>query len=414
MRAGGGLSTGRISRAKAVLAEAMRGAPGGTGLMDAPSLRGTGVLLPLLAMIRSDGHCHANHPNHWGAPHRRSDGDSAVQRRLPLHSASFSVRSNSSAALAETLAGRRSSCCDAPYSRSLSEAACNCHTTGTASTPASREGSECDEPCCGSSACGGRRSMMVAAALPPEQQLCDALETVCLLAVDEANREALIELGAPGVVAAKLRPGGASVEVQAAALYTLRALVRYEEDKRRLWQHSTSGSAALLALLASYGQPAAGSHQQQQALMLPAAQAFAEVRRLGFSGGGGDRPVLLLEPRLVGVAAGLLQPGCEPAVLCAALELLTDAAQSPGAAQLEGWQAAAFQLAPLLLPLGHGGSGGCEEGVVMAALELLMVLSELAELRPVLCAAGVCTWTGAAGAICQAVFVCALDHGCGR
>ncbi len=306
-RASGGRS---ISRAKAVLAEAIRGTHSGRCLVDAPSIKDTGVLSPLLAMIR--------------------------EKTISLHGGSAAA-DNSTRAAPPT--PTQSSGCTSPFA-----------AASFAAIPPSPP-------------------PRAAADTGNEAKVLDCLDTVCLLAVDEANRHALLELGAVPLMLSKLRPGTCSASVVAAALRALAALSKSAADKRRVWGDE-QGRAWLLALLRGQRGPAV------------TAAAFSAVAQLGWD--SATSPPTLLEPGLVVMLSTLLHPNADAAVLLPTLELLTRAVQSAGAMKLPGWQHCIFRLAPLLVPTSRAGSGS----VVAAAVALLIELVEAPELRSTLCAAG--------------------------
>lgn len=310
-------SRGSISKAKQVLAEAISGAQGGCGLMDAPSVRDTGVLSPLLAMIRTN--CRSR-----SSCYSREGSTSVNSSQGSTYSSSFI-----------------SSCSKPSTDRSI---------------PDQQEQSN--------------------------QKVLDCLDTVCYLAIDDANRMALVELGGMQLMLSKLPPSAATTEVQVAALRGLVAIARSDNAKRDMWEGA--GGEVLLDMLAS---PTLEPMTQM---------AYAAVKHLAWSSSGGsfgssfysssssngDRH--LLEPRLVATLASVIHPNTHVSVLLAALNMLYLAAKSPDAHTFPGWQQVLFKLVPLLSP----GSRRGGYDVLSAALHLLLQLGDIQELRNAMSAAG--------------------------
>ncbi|GBF96334.1 hypothetical protein Rsub_09404 [Raphidocelis subcapitata] len=379
-----------ISVAKEILAQCSRdgGGDGCTGLLAS----GSGPLLPLLDRIRADG-AHAD-----GDASGSGDGPSPV------------------GAAGEEACGscpRRASCELWPANRRVS-------SDGAAATP--RGGPRGSPPSPGAGCALLRRGgsggggsddgawTAESARAEAVRRLLDCLDTVAVLAVDDATRCTILSMGAQPLLSSKFAaaaaaalsqpaPEGAAAAdapaaapappaaatatceaVGTAALRALSALLRTDAARRDFWEGD--GGAALRDLLARApraGELVAAAYGAAEALAWgapvaapPPSYLASDLYAGGKAGGGGGgargggaaaagQP-RLLEPRLVAALASsrALHPRSDPAAASLALHALLLAAQrsawgDAGAAAsdaeralVRAWRAAAFALVPLL------------------------------------------------------------------
>jgi hypothetical protein len=202
-----------------------------------------------------------------------------------------------------------------------------------------------------------------------QQQTLDYLETLTVLAADDGSREVLLQQGAEEAVVELLAAGRSSTAVQCCALDALASISR--GHRRQFWLGP--GCQALLATL---------QQQHQPPSVLLCALATIGALALGVPAAA-DHAAELLEPSVVPALARLLGPSTDPACLLACLALLQRIARDPAAAGLPGWRCCTFQAVSLLSP---GARHGSE--VVHEALQLLLALSDSAELQGTICASG--------------------------
>lgn len=440
---GRAISRGSISKAKKILAEAISSVPGAHGLAScASSAADTGVLSPLLTIIRNNGMVKS-------AADSNSRSSRSVSRRSSF-SDSMSVSSSRSSfdGVKQRRVLRRSS---------FSEAAGGLNSDDFAE----------DGPC--GSQLGSRSSSLSSpeplpaspssSSTPGQQQqkVVDCLETVRYLAMDDSNRMALIDLGAVELLLNKLqrtpascfstRPSSSSSNsicsapaVMEALLSALSVLAKHDATKLRVWDNP--GSAALLQLLAQrHTSPVVKAAHLSVANLAwsidmdrsHASSGSSSVFDSVSSHAGRDDATsttssscgsnVLLTPALIPALVAGLHPAANAPVLLSLLKLLNKAANSscmassavsspfssacasdssndalcavslspaPSTAWKVGWQQAIFALPPLLMSAGlQGGSPGRQQHVLGAVLELMITLTEQhPEFHAVISAAG--------------------------
>jgi len=427
---------GSISKAKRILAEAISSVPGAHGLAScASSAADTGVLSPLLTIIRNNGvvkgcgsECGSRSSR---GPSRRSSFSEALSgwSRSSLYSLDSSSRSR---------VLRRSS---------FSEAA-----GGLNSLDFGLDGSDSSAGnMAGSSRIGSPLPMSPSALLSPAQQqqkVVDCLETVRYLAMDDSNRMALIDLGAVELLLSKVQPAHSSSSsskgasstspaIMEAALSALSVLAKHDATKLRVWDNPQS--AALLQLLSQrHTSPVVKAahlcvanlawsvdldrsyHASSGSSVFDSVSSHPgrdDATSTASSSCGSN--VLLTTALIPAVVAGL-HPAAEVPVLLSLLKLLDKAASSSclapspasspcsssrasdasgeqlcavqvmhSAAVRVGWQQVIFALPPLLTRASRSYSSGRGQLVLGAALGLLVTLTEQhPEFHAVMCAAG--------------------------
>jgi len=342
-----------ISRAKSVLAECAVGAADRGGLVACE----TGVLSPLLARIRADGVV--------------LDADGGVLNRSDTYTSN--VDGSCTGGGDGSVVGRGRSCDLWPASRRCSVDAAGVQGNG-GSHSYIRRSADTITPI--DAAAVEREEVPIEQ--QQQQRLLDCLETVSYLAVDDTNRSALVNMGAPQLLASKftaaamvagLAPGhaatpsaataaapaaahgGAAISntplpasqaVGAAALRALVGLLRGDSLKREFW--SSDSGAVLLAVLSTAtrsGELVNAAFSAAASLAWSAAQSggsssfdalsylSSDLYGTATPRGGSTTAVQLLEPRLVQSLAGssALHPRANPAVTLAALRLLVLAQQ---------------------------------------------------------------------------------------
>lgn len=255
---------GSISKAKKILAEAISSVPGAHGLAScASSAADTGVLSPLLTIIRNNGAVKsaADSSGRSSKSVSRRSSFSEVITGLTNRSSLDGSGGSSNSSNKERRVLRRSSFSEAAggLNSDFEGDPEDAGTVSTSSNPTSR-----------SSSLSSPQQLPVSpnTVLSPAQQqqkVVDCLETVRYLAMDDSNRMALIDLGAVELLLNKLQPTPASMfhnqakstsssicsapPVMEALLSALSVLAKHDATKLRVWDNP--GAAALLALLST-------------------------------------------------------------------------------------------------------------------------------------------------------------------
>lgn len=368
-----GCVRGSISKAKQVLAEAVNCIPGAHGSGQfALSTCDTGVLAPLLSIIRQDG-----------------------------------IRQNSAV-----------SCCS-----SLGNSSCGRSSGKRDCSRTSRIAELTSDQTCGSLGEDFLQQQQQQAA--QRQKVVDCIDTVRYLAMDDSNRMALIDLGAVELLLSKLQPAAKQPpEVISSCLAALSQVCKHDVMKQQLWDNPDS--AVILQLLSSrHNSPAVkAAHHAVTQLGWSVDSAEHSGCTSSMTGSIFDSVTshissadssssvcsganMLVAPAIIPALAAALHPAADVPVLLSALKLISKAASSEESSALSpalipfsgsipeqptlqrqqqiNWNKVLFALMPLLIPTqrrqGHQ--------VLSAALELLVVLTEShPELQPAVCAAG--------------------------
>lgn len=407
--------------------------PGAHGLAScASSAADTGVLSPLLTIIRNNGVV-------------KGCGSECGSRssRGVLRRSSFS----------EAMSGwSRYSLDSSSRSRVLRRSSFSEAAGGLNSLDFGLDGSDSSA---GNLACSSRIGsplpMSPCALLSPAQQqqkVVDCLETVRYLAMDDSNRMALIDLGAVELLLSKVQPAhgsssgskgasSTSPAIMEAALSALSVLAKHDATKLRVWDNPQS--AALLQLLSQrHTSPVVKAahlcvanlawsvdldrsyHASSGSSVFDSVSSHPgrdDATSTASSSCGSN--VLLTTALIPAVAAGL-HPSAEVPVLLSLLKVLDKAASSSclapspasspcsssrasdasgeqlcavqvmhSAALRVGWQQVIFALPPLLTRASQSYSSGRGQLVLGAALGLLVTLTEQhPEFHAVMCAAG--------------------------
>lgn len=401
-RGSASLYRGSISKAKQVLAEAINSMPGSHGLRDySPATCDTGVLSPLLSIIRQNG---------------------CVSRRSSFSEAASSCSTSSSCS--STSSGCGFACGSTAASRLARCSSSGQPDDGCCSIPPTlhEEGPDLFDDACGSAHAELLAAKQARQHTARVQKVVDCIDTVKYLSMDDSNRMALIDLGAVELLLSKLQKAAKPApEVSVAVLGALSAICKYDALKQQLWDNPDS--AVLLQLLRSRrispevkaahtaaGQlgwscdsSSSGSNCASAMCGGSSSSVFDSVSSGPFSSADSSSSSscsganVLLEPALIPALAEALHPAADAPVLLSALRLLSKAAASieselpapplspsPGSSSdageqqqqqrsmAAGWHQVLFALMPLLIPT-HRRQGPM---VLNAALELLVVLTE--------------------------------------
>jgi hypothetical protein len=395
------LYRGSISKAKQVLAEAINSMPGTHGLSDfSPATCDTGVLSPLLSIIRQNG-CVSRRSSF-------SEAASTCSSSCSTTSSGCGFTSGSAAGVISAVASRLARCSS---SGQADEVSCSIPPTLHEDGPHLFDDESHAELLAAKQA--RQRTAHV-------QKVVDCIDTVKYLSMDDSNRMALIDLGAVELLLAKLqRAAKPAPEVSVAALGALSAICKYDALKQQLWDNPDS--SVILQLLRSRrmspevkaahmaaGQLAwscdssSGSNCASAMCGGSSSSVFDSVSSGPFSSADSSSSScsganVLLEPALTSALAEALHPAADVPVLLSALRLLSKAAASidpelpapplspspagiPSCSEQQqqqqrvgaGWHKVLFALMPLLIPT-HRRQGHL---VLGAALELLVVLTE--------------------------------------